>query len=83
MDDYAKTGISPGGVGKDLPDFPSDLNAVHELEMKLTNSQKNAHGLILEEVCTPGLRFAYPAMVATALQRCESLIRTLNLWEEE
>lgn len=74
-----------GGCGNPVgpsPDYSSDLNAVHELEEKLTREQ-------LVDYCNFRLRHAsgegmvedYKMITATALQRCEALLRTLNLWE--
>jgi hypothetical protein len=67
-----------------LPDYFSDLNAVHELEKVLDPLGKDgAYEYWLRTVChiperesTKG-RYYYRA---TATQRCEALGKTLNLW---
>jgi hypothetical protein len=60
-----------------LPDFLNDLNAMHEAEDVLTEAQKDAYvtTLCLEVQPEPELYHA------TAAQRAEAFLRTLNLWE--
>lgn len=78
-----------------LPDYLSDLNAVHEAE-KVLEAQPSLwreYGIQLQEVlrfwCV-GVVEDYPRHLrvlatiahATAAQRCEALLRTLILWVE-
>jgi hypothetical protein len=57
-----------------LPDYLSDLNAMHEAEKVLTPEQgwEYAQNLVVD-----GGR----GWFATAAQRAEAFLRTLNLWE--
>lgn len=66
-----------------IPNYPEDLNAVHELEEKLTpdNSPKGqiSYDNILMRICG-----SHQACVsAEALQRCEALVKLHGKWEEE
>lgn len=72
------------------PDYPNDLNAMHEAEKMLTveSGQVGKYLYELEKVCVVSgcearnknqqLRF----IRATAAQRAEAFLRTLNLWKE-
>lgn len=65
----------------DLPNYLSDLNAVHELEKRLTDGQWNEYEKNLIGACLLSGNRRYHG--ATAAQRCEALLKTLGLWEEE
>lgn len=63
------------------PDYPKDLNAVHEVEKKFQDngaidSERNQYDKWLWGV-TAGRTIS-----ATALQRCEAILRTLGKWVE-
>jgi len=66
-----------------LPDFLTDLNAMHEAEKVLTPEQ-------LVDYCAFSLRVAtgegcvtdYKMICATAAQRAEAFLRTIGKWEE-
>ena len=58
-----------------VPDFPSDLNAMHEAEKALTADQWYEYDRLMP------LRDPQK-MHATAAQRAEAFIRSLGLWEE-
>jgi len=78
---------------KEVPDYPNDLNAMHEAVEKLTTRQKLAYAEHLMDACR-----AYPVggvpdwhhdrkgltavSQATAAQRAEAFLKTLNLWED-
>lgn len=69
----------------DLPNYPHDLNALHEAEKKLTTPQSVAYERELDEVANADFVkgesvFVFPTWHATAAQRCEALCRTL--WSE-
>jgi hypothetical protein len=80
-------GIPPGSqIHKPLPNYLADLNAVHEVEMQLrgTDDQhyndpiiyrrwKEYQHYILESY----------GVCATARQRCEAILKTLNKWKTE
>lgn len=71
-----------------LPNYLSNLNAVHEAEKMLDD---------MTPILIPGVAISDPEEVyadhlmgiccnpfrATAAQRCEALLKTLNLWEDE
>jgi hypothetical protein len=68
----------------DIPNYPPDLNAMHEAEKGLTKHQRflyiNALGVI---VCGNDHQPPTWLMItATAVQRAEAFLRTLNLWKE-
>lgn len=79
------------------PDYPNDLNAMHEAEMTLTPSQRcdfvrhlnDSHivgdGNILTSSPNCNVRFyeAFPAIHATALQRAEAFARVMGIWEDD
>lgn len=67
------------------PDYPNDLNAVHEAENTLDGSNVNpqlryTYADYLYRIVVPENRQPFRA---TAAQRCEALLRTWGLWEEE
>lgn len=71
-----------------LPDCLNDLNAVHELEKKLTDTQYVQWALALNELWLRDNPYSIPNRIgifrsasATAAQRCEALLKTLNLWK--
>lgn len=69
-----------------LPDYLSDLNAVHELEKKLlVGYEDDPGGCELWSDYQTALILTAPAYLsnhATAAQRCEALLKTIGLWEE-
>lgn len=60
-----------------LPDYPNDLNAMHEAEKVLTDKQVNAYvtTLCLEVQPEPSL------WNATAAQRAEAFLRAIGKWD--
>ena len=71
---YAHTDKGMAHTRFDLPDYLSDLNAMHEAEKVLTAVQRAQYIQELERICE------YDICFATASQRAEAFIRTLNLW---
>jgi hypothetical protein len=63
------------------PDYFKDLNAVHEAEEELDDSQKMLYVAKLSQILSPS-KFpqSFRILHATAEQRCEALGLTLNLW---
>lgn len=66
----------------DCPDYPSDLNAVHELEKKLTMEQARKYNEILCKLVIPPKVLFAPSphsflYHSSAAQRCEALCRVL------
>ena len=80
--------MNPNGLlvfKHDMPDYLSDLNAMHEAEKVLSRGagyhQTGGFGLYktaLAEVCDE----QHP-IDATASQRAEAFLRTLGKWEDE
>ena len=73
-----------------FPDYPNDLNAMHEAEMTLTNEQRFLLAIHLKEMTNRGQFWSCCeeeqwslACYATAAQRAEAFLRTLNLWTDE
>lgn len=71
-----------------IPYYHNDLNAVHELEKKLSYTQCFDYEATLKEVMlkdfspkvgvAPNYKFIWNA---TASQRCEALLRTIGKWK--
>jgi len=77
-------------VGRGFPpDYLNDLNAVHELEMKLPKENLGLYATNLSRVVgyaginNSGEWLPHNAYIwhATAAQRCEALLKTLNPWK--
>jgi hypothetical protein len=70
-------------LAPDIPDYLSDLNAMHEAEKVLGNAQNPyaakwlQYLTILQNICGD-----VPSTFATAAQRAEAFLHTLNLWTE-
>lgn len=65
-----------------LPDYLNDLNAMNEAEKQMLEKHpdlRKVYRRILIEVCDDG---SYYYWQATATQRAEAFLRTLNLWQE-
>lgn len=60
-------------------DYLNDLNAVHELEKRLTPAQRLAYVRALFYRQSAGIGGHVSLMPAA--QRCEALLKTLNLWK--
>ena len=72
---------------KQLPDCLKDLNAMHEAEKTLREMQTIAFIDRLGEIVDQGgivgsYGEIWNMLSATAAQRAEAFLRTLNLWEE-
>ncbi len=67
-----------------LPDYLNDLNAVHELEMKMRGTLEQYHNDPVMHRRWKEYQYyliqRYGAS-ATAEERCEALLKTLNLWK--
>lgn len=70
----------------ELPDYPNDLNAIHEAEKRLSVNEWTPYLDHLDKICVPvhicPTTHAMACYCATAAQRCEALLRILNLWKE-
>lgn len=75
-----------------LPDYPTDLNACHEMVSVMTPAQRGRMamelylkipGAIQHDNDTVNESALADLINATAPQRCEAFLRTLNLWTDE
>jgi hypothetical protein len=88
--DNCSTWVNPRGtyVGADLPpDYLNDLNAMHEAEKVLTDDQKRAFAmqwlpcvLIINGRYSRSQIEEFKFVNATAPQRAEAFLKTLNLY---
>lgn len=81
---YNGIGLSPSGRHELIPDYLNDLNAIHEAEkiflvgaVEENWKRYDAYRKHLDEMVG-----SEDAHVATAAQRAEAFLRTLNLWTE-
>ena len=86
--------IPPGGKSlipkRAIPYYPNDLNAMHKVEGAMLFSKRRAYKKQLQRVMTPKEAPDNGAMVsacetcfATAAQRAEAYLRTINKWSDE
>jgi hypothetical protein len=82
---YAKD--SSGQEFPGIPDYLTDLNAMHEAEDRLTDGQCQRYISALIDVVqaesTEDYREVFAIAHATAAQRADAFIKTLNLWNED
>ena len=65
-----------------LPDYLNDLNAMHEAEKALSSQDKIEYAFQINGGCyTSGLDDTFNIVHATAAERAEAFLRTLNLWK--
>ncbi len=57
----------------EIPDYPNDLNAMHEAEKVLAS--RDEYVVLLRKACG-----GFNPVFATAAQRAEAFLKTLNLW---
>lgn len=65
----------------ETPDYLNDLNAMHEAEKVLTEGQRRTFFFHLFGTQRLDDSDLWKAVHATAAQRAEAFLRTLNLWE--
>jgi hypothetical protein len=85
-DETFPRGVEPGKASmsffRTLPDYLSDLNAMHEAEKVLSDDQYWPHFYDnLSEGCG-GYDKHRNMLSATAAQRAEAFLRTLGKWED-
>jgi len=64
-----------------LLNYTSDLNAMHEAEKLLTDSQITAFTRFLWEAMTDSPEARIGTIHATAAQRAQAFLKTLGLWK--
>jgi len=62
----------------ELPNYLSNLNACHDMEKALSPSQWPKYVTFLRGITSD--RAGEGLVFATAAQRCEAFLRTINLW---
>ena len=72
------TGPSPW----DIPDYLNDLNAMHEAEKTLNQNLAAEYARMLTSTAWQSEQPTFAPMTATAAQRAEAFLRTINKWEE-
>lgn len=78
-----RPGFEEGANGSvaTCPSYLTDLNAMHEVETILDNRNTRGEYITqLEFVCNDTER-KWPLLHATAAQRAEAFLKTLNLWK--
>jgi len=89
--------LTPSGEYSELPGYLNDLNAIHEAEKVLLPddamySQRNFYASLLGSITLNDNgrgwqpltnEDCFPILSATAAQRAEAFLRTLNLWTDE
>lgn len=87
-DVYGKcVGTQPDGYRDQVPDYLSDLNAMHEAEKVLTDAQWGPYCVILNKLscrvqCENTHACGY-TIAATSAQRAEAFLRTIWKWEDD
>ena len=83
---YATVWVKGGYGGDPLPDYLNDLNAMHEAEKVLNMVRRVQYSNELRRLIihrSPVVSCdEYELVHATAAQRAEAFLRTLNLWED-
>ena len=64
-----------------IPDYLNDLNAMHKAEKTLNPIQAAEYARILTSIAWQSEQPVFAPMTATAAQRAEAFLRTLNLWK--
>lgn len=83
-----ENGLSPNGIFTILPNYVGDLNAMHEAEASLTQSQKKCYAKILSFDSLSNVNGstnyddAFDTLHSTARQRAEAFLRTIGKWKE-
>ena len=66
----------------EMPDYCNDLNAMHEAEKELYARPNKSDGTVWAYVYESHLiNITTTEIIATAAQRAEAFLKTLNLWE--
>ena len=65
-----------------VPDYCNDLNAMHEAEKTLNQNLAAEYARMLTSAAWQSEQPTFAPMTATAAQRAEAFLRTINKWEE-
>jgi hypothetical protein len=75
--------VPSGNASYDPPNYPEDLNAMNEAEKTLSENDEQKYLDILADAPRNDRYLTWADSVfATAAQRAEAFLKTLNLWEE-
>ena len=66
---------------ENLPDYLNDLNAMHEAEKNLNLKQQMLYQGMIGKVTGNKCPALFGQIHATAAQRAEAFLKTLNLWK--
>jgi hypothetical protein len=72
-----------GTTLRGVPNYLTDLNAMHEAEKVLTEEQLEEFTMHLDACLWSGYPASRKTWHATAAQRAEAFLRTLNLWKDD
>ena len=75
------TAQMPGGQWDMIPNYPGDLNAMHEAERRMRNGDWTRYCQYLAEYGGGTVRFV--SVHASAQNRAKALLKTLGLWEDD
>jgi hypothetical protein len=76
-------GIPPNHcTHRQIPYYFSDLNAMHEAEKVLDNNQAEKYLQTLTSIALQSDQPAFAFLTATAAQRAEAFLKTINLWKQ-
>lgn len=75
----------------ELPDYLSDLNAMHEAEETLSENKQEYFESFLQGIANSGINaeeaethdFYWSVIHATAEERAEAFLKTIGRWEDE
>jgi hypothetical protein len=83
-DSYGFTGFENGELVF-IPDYLSDLNAMHEAEKVLTEEQRIAYSDCTYDIALKAQKETgkWRWISLTAAQRAEAFLRTIGKWEEK
>jgi hypothetical protein len=69
-------------IAENLPDYLNDLNAMREAEQTLPRDKQDFYDHYLSVIVMPcGANRDFLLIHATAAQKAEAFLKTLNLWE--
>jgi hypothetical protein len=66
-----------------LPNYCNDLNAMHEAEKTLNQNLAAEYARMLTSTAWKSEQPTFAPMTATASQRAEAFLRTIEKWEEK
>jgi len=75
-------GINPNNDPERIPDYLNDLNAMHEAEKVIDDYMGYVSNLYSVVRQSNGWAVEISVITATATQRAEAFLKTLNLWEQ-